>query len=76
MESGFVKHYFFLLVLVMFPFPFTSVSRRQGSGPAFVDSSSFNIRAHGGNLDIRNTKIFSWDIEAGAYDEDPTDGRP
>ncbi|CAN0234399.1 unnamed protein product [Laminaria digitata] len=40
-----------------------------------VDGDSLNIRAHGGKLVIRNTKIFSWDITAGTYDLDPYDGR-
>eukprot|EP00904_Undaria_pinnatifida_P001001 jgi/Undpi1/10901/HiC_scaffold_3.g01427.m1 len=34
-----------------------------------------NIRAHGGNLDIQHTKIFSWDLLAADYDTDPDDGR-
>ncbi|CAN0542033.1 unnamed protein product, partial [Scytosiphon promiscuus] len=27
-----------------------------------------NVRAYGGYLDIRYTKIFSWDLEEGDYD--------
>ena len=30
-----------------------------------------NLRAYGGNLDIRYTKIFSWDLEEGDHDLDP-----
>ncbi|CBJ32091.1 Mannuronan C-5-epimerase [Ectocarpus siliculosus] len=40
------------------------------------NSSTFNrITAHGGNLDIRYTKIFSWDLENEDYDTEPSDGR-
>ncbi|CAN0536299.1 unnamed protein product, partial [Scytosiphon promiscuus] len=34
-----------------------------------------NIRAHGGDLDIRFTSIFSWDLLAQDYDRDTSDGR-
>lgn len=35
-----------------------------------------NLRAYGGDLDIRDTKIFSWDLEEGDYDLLPeTNGR-
>ncbi|CAN0465018.1 unnamed protein product, partial [Scytosiphon promiscuus] len=36
---------------------------------------SLNIRAHGGNLVIRDTRIFSWDISTGNYDMNTDDGR-
>ncbi|CAM9171351.1 unnamed protein product [Ectocarpus sp. 12 AP-2014] len=40
------------------------------------NSSTFNrITAHGGNLDIRYTKIFSWDLKNEDYDTEPSDGR-
>ncbi|CAN0463675.1 unnamed protein product, partial [Ascophyllum nodosum] len=40
------------------------------------NSSIFlEIRAHGGNLDISYTEIFSWDLLAGTYDTNTDDGR-
>lgn len=30
-----------------------------------------NLRAHGGTLDIVDTKIFSWDLGAEDYDHEP-----
>ncbi|CAN0480461.1 unnamed protein product, partial [Scytosiphon promiscuus] len=40
------------------------------------NSTTFqNVRAHGGNLDIRYTKIFSWDLLAADYDTNTGDGR-
>eukprot|EP00904_Undaria_pinnatifida_P001709 jgi/Undpi1/11539/HiC_scaffold_30.g13836.m1 len=45
------------------------------SNPLLVDEDSLNVRAHGGKLVIRDTKIFSWDITAGTYDFNPYDGR-
>ncbi|CAB1104565.1 MEP12 [Ectocarpus sp. CCAP 1310/34] len=39
-------------------------------------SDSLNIRAHGGNLVVRDTKIFSWDITTGTYDTNTGNGRP
>lgn len=32
------------------------------------DTMIVNLRAYGGNLDIRYTKIASWDLEEGDYD--------
>lgn len=40
------------------------------------NSSTYqNIRAHGGDLDIKYTKIVSWDLLAADYDYDLDDGR-
>ncbi|CAM9841771.1 unnamed protein product [Ectocarpus sp. 12 AP-2014] len=39
-------------------------------------TGSLNIRAHGGNLVVRDTKIFSWGITTGTYDADTSNGRP
>lgn len=49
------------------------------AGKPFVQASNssfvLNIRAHGGNLKISYTKIFSWDLDAGDYDTNIDDGR-
>lgn len=47
----------------------------QASNDDLEDGDSLNIRAHGGNLIVQDTKVFSWDITKGAYDTDPTNGR-
>eukprot|EP00904_Undaria_pinnatifida_P000996 jgi/Undpi1/10898/HiC_scaffold_3.g01424.m1 len=36
---------------------------------------TLNVRAHGGELDIKYTKITSWDLLAADYDHNPHDGR-
>eukprot|EP00904_Undaria_pinnatifida_P001002 jgi/Undpi1/10902/HiC_scaffold_3.g01428.m1 len=38
-------------------------------------STYVNVRAHGGNLDIDDTQIFSWDLFAADYDTITDDGR-
>ncbi|CAM9245308.1 unnamed protein product, partial [Hapterophycus canaliculatus] len=45
------------------------------SNPDIVGTDNLNIRAHGGNLVIRDTRIFSWDITTGTYDMNTDDGR-
>ncbi|CAM9315125.1 unnamed protein product, partial [Laminaria digitata] len=45
------------------------------SNSDITGTDSLNIRAHGGNLVVRNTKIFSWDISTGDYDLNTDDGR-
>lgn len=47
----------------------------QASNSDITLSDSLNIRAHGGNLVVRDTKVFSWDISKGDYDMDTDDGR-
>eukprot|EP00904_Undaria_pinnatifida_P001749 jgi/Undpi1/11575/HiC_scaffold_30.g13871.m1 len=38
-------------------------------------TDSINIRAHGGNLVLRDTQVFSWDVTTGDYDMNTDDGR-
>ena len=45
------------------------------SSQASNSSIFLEIRAHGGNLDISYTEIFSWDLLAGTYDTNTDDGR-
>ncbi len=47
----------------------------QASNDSLQGKDSLNIRAHGGNLIVRFTKIFSWDISTGDYDKNTDDGR-
>lgn len=56
---------------------YTDCDRGFVSEPWQASNSSTyqNIRAHGGDLDIRFTKIVSWDLLAADYDFDTSDGR-
>ena len=51
-------------------FFFSNESSQASNSSIFLE-----IRAHGGNLDISYTEIFSWDLLAGTYDTNTDDGR-
>lgn len=52
-------------------FLLVTVSSRQRSDP----TKYIEVRAHGGSILFRGTKVFSWDQTKGNFDLDDVDGR-